>query len=119
MNRRDTFRLIPLTFAGIGSSAQAFLSFTRDNQHSHDSVNPTAMTYISKITEMLRSVRASHSENILEAAYVITRTLMLSDTCWSYWDHGHTNSVDSFPGRDDDPGIITIGYDAKRVKATT
>lgn len=117
MKRRDTFRLIPLTFAGIGSFAEPALPVKKENLLAQGKRNPSAMTYVSTVMKMLRRVRAAHSENILEAAYAITRTLMLSDTCWSYWDHGHTHSADSFPGRDGDPGIITIGYDSTKSKS--
>jgi hypothetical protein len=65
---------------------------------------------------MLQWVRANQSENILEAAYAIARTVEKGNRCWGCWDLGHTSSSDLFPGRNGEPEIVTPGYDPKQVK---
>lgn len=133
MKRRDTFRMIPLSLAGLALTGGAASAQNRKfSGHSifrsgmgkgmgqgpgHDFGNgPTGMTYIEKVTSLLRDVRQTQSENILEASYAVARTIESGRTCWSNWDHGHTNSADAFPDRNGDPGFITIGYDPKKAK---
>jgi hypothetical protein len=63
---------------------------------------------------MLSYVRAHQSENILEAAHAIARTVERGNTCWSIWDQGHTFTSDMFPGRNGLPELVTPGYDPKK-----
>ncbi len=65
---------------------------------------------------MLQWVRETQSENILEAAYGIARTVEKGGKVWGCWDLGHTSSSDIFPGRNGEPEIVTAGYDPKIVK---
>ncbi len=111
MKRRNFFHLIPLTFTGLEGLAQYAIAEPDNMLCTKKNNNPTAMTYIQEIMDMLKQVRQTQSENILEAAYAVARTIENGNTCWSYWDHGHTHSADGFADREGDPGIITIGYD--------
>ena len=117
MKRRETFRLIPLTLAGIGSivkKTSAFEDYRRIIPK--DSNMPFAMKYAENIIEMLQWVRSNQSEKILESAYAIARATLKGKTCWSIWDQGHSNRADIFPGRNGEPEIFTAGYDPKKAK---
>jgi hypothetical protein len=117
MKRRDMFRLIPLAVPGIAAfSKSAGSQNTRQLPFGGGPREPFAMVYTRRIREMLQWVRANQSENILEAAYAIARTVEKGNRCWGCWDLGHTSSSDLFPGRNGEPEIVTPGYDPKQVK---
>ena len=101
---------------GIGLSANQAFGGKRHKPHPPFDGKPSGMSYINKIKDMLMWTRHTQSENILEASYAVARTIEKGETCWSYWDHGHTHNADAFPDRDGNPDLITIGYDAQKSK---
>ncbi|MHB9030144.1 MAG: hypothetical protein ACYC9O_15365 [Candidatus Latescibacterota bacterium] len=118
MKRRDMFRLVPFAVPALGAAAQS-LSAQQPHQCpkcSGGGNEPLAMMYTRRVKEMLQWVRQNQSENILEAAYAIARTVEKGGKVWGCWDLGHTQSSDIFPGRNGEPEIVTAGYDAKQVK---
>ena len=117
MKRRDTFRLIPLSFAGIGSLAgkTAALETCACKKHM-DGAEPPSLAYSKKVIKMLKWVREHQSENILEGAYAIARTIKKRRHIWGCWDLGHTYEADIFPGRNGQPDILTAGYETDDVK---
>ncbi len=116
MRRRDLFRMIPLAvpaLAGAGTlSAQTMTQCPKTGAPAE----PLALMYTRRVREILQMVRASQSENILESAYAIARTVQKGSRVWCCWDLGHTNNSDIFPDRNGEPEIVTAGYDAKQVK---
>ncbi len=124
MNRRDSFTLIPLSLAGLaGLPARAFAqedAGCRGSGQAPGEVRkqepPLAIAYTLKVREMLRWIRHTQSENLLEAAYAIARTVKRGGTCWCSWDMGHNTLYDMFPDRNGNPGIFTMGYNADRAK---
>ena len=117
MNRRDFFRLVPLTIPGLlvgdrALGAQMSFTFGADRF----SGEPLALVYPRRIREMLTRVRETQSENILEAAYAIAHAVEKGNRVWCYWDQGHTHTADIFPGRNGEPEILTPGYDPKQAK---
>ena len=120
MRRRDTFRLIPLGMAAIGSIANRSYAFENQSvglrKCPHEEVGaPSRVTeYADSVSNMLRWIRETQSENILEAAYAVARTIEKGGTCWSFWDQGHTHYGDIFPDRNGDPGLVQVGYDPKK-----
>jgi len=117
MRRRDAFRLIPCTLAGLGLYSQKAGAFDNSLIPSPgDPSIPLALQYINNVRDMLLWVRQNMSEKILESAYAIARTVMKGRTCWCYWDQGHTYHSDIFPGRNGEPEILTAGYDPEKAK---
>ena len=117
MNRRETFRLIPLTVLSMRNFIKD--ATAQENNlpfNSKDKNLPLAVQYPKKVKEMLTRVRMNQSEKILESAYAIARTVLKGNTCWGYWDLGHTHTADLFPGRNGEPKIVTPGYDSKKAK---
>ncbi len=117
MNRRNLFRLIPLSvpalFEGVRSASG---QPAPGSPRAANPDEPLGMMYVRRVREMLQWVRSHQSENILEAAYAIARTVGKGGKVWCYWDLGHTNRSDIFAGRPGEPEIVTAGYDPKEVK---
>ena len=111
MKRRETLRLIPLSFAGIAGMTQSVYAQERYNNrsgiHPHE---PLAIRYTKQVRDMLIRIRETQSENLLEASYVLAETIMNNGTCWCAWDMGHNTRFDMFPERSGVPEIITMGY---------
>lgn len=117
MKRRDMFRLVPFAVPALaGISRSAFAQQRCACPKAGLPGEPLAMMYTRRVREMLEWVRATQSENILEAAYGIARTVEKGGKVWCCWDLGHTNNSDIFPGRNGEPEIVTAGYDPKVVK---
>ncbi|MCE5251239.1 hypothetical protein LLG96_13565 [bacterium] len=117
MKRRETFKLIPLAFAGMGGTSFKTSAFDKPPLPPRfEGPGPLSLTYTRKVMDLLRRVRATQSDNILEAAYAIARTVEKGHRVWSCWDLGHTNAADLFPGRNGQPEILTAGYDKDKVK---
>jgi len=134
MKRRETFRLIPLSLAGLaGLTGSAASRGMMDTPHhpmgpgmkhpmkpgmepSMPQPEPLSIRYLNKVREMLTWIRRTQSENLLEASYAIARTVMKGGTCWYSWDMGHSTTYDLVPGRPGVPEIFTIGYDPKKAK---
>ncbi len=120
MKRRDTFSLIPLSLAGIaGVPARALASEICGNiscQTKPQPQLPLAIKYTLKVRDMLKWIRHTQSENLLEASYAIARTVKNGGTCWCSWDMGHNTKFDMFPDRNGNPGIFTMGYDTSKSK---
>ena len=114
MKRRDAIRIIPLSVAGI--SGMTHYTAAESNRLSSSSNDSLSMQYISKVIEMLTWIRENQSENLLEAAYAIARTVENGGQCWeSGWDAGHTQA-DLWPGRNGMPEIFKTGYDKDAAK---
>ena len=106
MKRRDAFRLIPLSLAGLAAAvnrapAQESAApgqcpqCTRNGQQ----LEPLSIRYLKKVRGMLDEIRSTQAEKLLEASYAIARTVMRGDTCWCSWDMGHSIVFDILPGR--------------------
>ena len=84
MKRRDTFRLIPLSLAGAAAAAaQEFDPVTGGcvPPPAPPGPEPLSMRYTRKVRELLGRIRATQSENLLEASYAIARAVMEGRTC--------------------------------------
>jgi uncharacterized phosphosugar-binding protein len=113
MKRRDVFRLIPLGLAGVsGINAQAqnlIPPGTADDC-------PLSLTYTKNVIKLLKGVRETQSEKIVEAGHAIARTIMNKGNIWCMWDLGHTSKSDIFDGRNGKPEFLVHGYDEKKVR---
>ncbi|MFC1692098.1 hypothetical protein ACFL1R_01170 [Candidatus Latescibacterota bacterium] len=117
MNRRDTFRIIPLTLAGIASFANEAVSLEKViRPPSREGNVPLSLQYPKIVTELLKWIRSTQSEKILEASYAIARAVQKKRTCWCHWNMGHTYRSDIFPERNGQPDILTAGYDPEKSK---
>ncbi len=111
MNRREAIRIMPLSIAGITGIAQTVFAGEKGlkavKRHHPDSLSAQ---YLKKVRERLLWIRENQSENLMEAAYGIARTVQNGGRCWqSGWDAGHTES-DSWAGRNGEPEIFTSGF---------
>ena len=83
MKRRDMFRLVPFAVPALaGISRSAFAQQKRAYPKAGLPGEPLAMMYTRRVREMLEWVRATQSENILEAAYGIARTVEKGGRVW-------------------------------------
>ncbi len=129
MKRRDTFRLIPLSLAGLAGIAGT--AFTQEKHRmcpkacpckmsGHSQIGPhpepLSVRYLKKVRGMLTRIRETESENLLEASYAIARTVMNKGTCWYSWDMGHSITFDLVPGRNGVPEIFTVGFNPEKAK---
>jgi len=114
MKRRDMLRLIPVSLAGFsGVSTGARASEKQIKSRNTKFSEPLAIQYLKKIRERLTWIRQTQSEDLLEGAYAIARTIENGGTCWQVWDAGHTNA-DIYPERNGLPEIFTNGYNAEK-----
>ena len=117
MKRRDVFKLVPLTLAGIGglaTRAGAMEKFTKKVGGWEDL--PLPLMYPQLIQDMIGWVRKNQAENILEAGYAISRAVRKGNTCWINWDQGHSTQGEMFAGRHGMPEFLTHGYNPKTSK---
>ena len=116
MRRRDLFRLIPFTLPALNAVSTPADAQEINPKREYQPGEPFGMVYNRRIREMLKWVRETQSDKMLEAAYAVARTVEKGKKCWCNWDLGHTNSSDIFPNRIGQPDILTPGYDPKQVK---
>ncbi len=119
MKRRDTLRLIPLGLAGMSGmlgQASAFAQSCHQCSGAAAADGSLSLSYVKRVTEMLKWVRANQMENIMEGAYAIARAVEEGRQVWSCWDLGHTNSSDLFPDRNGKPAFLVPGFDSKKAK---
>lgn len=115
MKRRDTFRFIPLTLAGIAGTGPAFAApkFRKSGIYPNA---PLADRYLDKVRGIISHIKMTQTENMLEAGYLIARAVHNGHTCWYSWDCGHSVNADIFPGRVAVPDLVTVGYDPKKAR---
>ena len=120
MNRRDSIRLIPLTLAGISGIARRVSAqepgCLKCTVGPTPSGEPLAIQYTKRTRAKLMTLRETQSENLLEAAYAIARTVRNKGVCWSSWDMGHSISADMIPDRNGEPEIFRIDIDLAKAK---
>lgn len=126
MKRRDAFRMIPISLAGAagftGNLSSDDLGYDYPlldayrKSHGLPNPEPLAIRYTKKVRDMLSWIRETQSENILEAAYAIARTVKNNGTCWYSWDMGHSITFDLVQERNGLPKIFTEGYNPEKSK---
>lgn len=117
MKRRDAFRLIPLTFAGIGSLARYAAAIENCSYSTQSGEHiPPALMYQKNVLGMLDWVRKNQSEKILESSYAIARTIRNGGNFWLNWDQGHSTNAELFPGRNGVPKFINHGYNIQKAR---
>jgi len=116
MKRRDAVRLIPLSLAGLtGFAAPSFPVELLPRSGKTKKDIPLAIQYTTKVRKRLKWIRETQTEELMEGAYAIARTVENGGTCWQVWDAGHTNT-DLYPDRNGEPEIFTDGYDPEKAK---
>jgi len=118
MKRRDALKLVPLSIAGLAAKAdRAFArEVTLGYPESPRKGESLSGLYQRKIRDLLFWIRENQSENLLEAAYAMARTIEKGGTCWANWDLGHSTRYDVGPDRNGEPEILTQGFNAKKAK---
>ena len=101
MKRRQALQLLPLSAAGLTSRIRkAHSEMVQPEQQT--SPEPLALQYTKKVRERLAWIRETQTEDLMEGAYAIARTIENKGQCWQVWDAGHTNT-DLYPGRNGEP----------------
>ncbi|MHB9029072.1 MAG: hypothetical protein ACYC9O_09900 [Candidatus Latescibacterota bacterium] len=115
MKRRDAIRMVPLSLAGMaGMARQGFGEEVNWEKRWPGNGEPLAVEYSRKIRERLSWIRANQSENLMEGAYAIARTVESGGQCYqTSWDAGHTEA-DSWPGRNGEPEIFSTRFNLEK-----
>ncbi len=116
MKRRNMLRLIPASIACLAGAP----SISRASEEKRDTLSekdsePLALQYTRKVREHLTRIRQTQTEDMMEGAYAIARTIEKGGACWQAWDAGHTNA-DMYPERNGLPEIFSGGYNPEKVK---
>jgi uncharacterized phosphosugar-binding protein len=117
MKRRDAIRVFPLSLAGIaGMTQQIFGKEIFSKKQRSGLHEPLAIQYSKKVRERLTWIHENQTENLMEAAYAIARTVENGGQCYQVsWDAGHTEA-DSWPERNGEPEIFSTNFDIKKAK---
>ena len=106
MKRRDVVQLVPLSIAGMAARAFGNGMYLKKSYDAHN--EPLSVQYSKKVRERLNWIKINQTENLMEAAYAIARTIENRGKCFqSGWDAGHTEA-DSWPGRNGEPEIFNL-----------
>ncbi len=119
MKRRNMLRLIPASIACLAGAP----SISRASEEKRDTLSekdsePLALQYTRKVREHLTRIRQTQTEDMMEGAYAIARTIEKGGACWQAWDAGHTNA-DMYPERNGLPEIFSGGYNPEKVRTAT
>jgi len=117
MKRREAMQLFPISIAGIaGMARRVYGKDVRSGKHGSRSDEPLALRYSKKVRERLSWIHENQTENLMEAAHAIARTVENGGQCYQVsWDAGHTEA-DSWPGRNGEPEIFSTDFDLKKAK---
>jgi uncharacterized phosphosugar-binding protein len=115
MKRREAIRMVPLSLAGMaGMTRRGFGDEINWGRRWPGNEEPLAVEYSRKVRERLSWIRANQSENLMEAAYAIARTVENGGQCYqTSWDAGHTEA-DSWPGRNGEPEIFSTRFSVEK-----
>ncbi len=119
MNRRQVIRTLSLGAAAFSARNLSLNAMERMPLPPSPPIppeQPLAIGYLHKVRDMLTWIRETQSENLLEGAYALARTVKNGGTVWNCWDVGHALGADMFEGRNGEPAIFTTGYDPARSK---
>jgi len=114
MKRRDASKLIPLFIAGMATKADRAFANTIGYPESPQPGEALSALYQRKVRNMLVWIRENQSENLLEAAYAMARTIEKGGICWANWGLGHSSRYDVGPDRNGEPEILTHGFNAQK-----
>ena len=109
MNRRDTFKSIPLVAASMFAG-------TKKAESKEKEPRPLCLQYLGRVRKILGKIRSTEIDNLLEASYNIARTYTNGGTCYNRWDMGHSTVFDTFPDRPGDPKIFEDRYREEELK---
>ena len=117
MKRRDAILLFPISLAGVAGMARQVVGGEMDaEKEREDNDEPLSLQYSKKVRERLSWIHENSTENLMEAAYAIARTVENGGQCYQVsWDAGHTEA-DSWPGRNGEPEIFSQSFDIKKAK---
>ena len=112
MKRRKFASILPLVSAALLESPPKAHSSASERE-----ARPLCSEYLERVRDMLVTIKNNESDNLLEAAHHIAKTIKNGGTCFHAWDSGHSTFSDLFPNRHGDPGIFTKGYNPERAKS--
>ncbi len=114
MKRRNALKALPLAVAGLAGFATRGQAMKTEAVVAKDGI-PLALQYLDLVKERLTYIRETQTEDLMEGAYAIARTVEKGGRCWQEWDSGHTNT-DLYPERNGEPELFTRGYHKDQVK---
>lgn len=107
MKRREAVKLVPLAAAGMGL-LPGFVSA--------NGKQPLGIEYLRKVRKLLKKIKSTESEELLEASHCIARTVKQGKTGYFNWDIGHSNRYDIWPDRPGNTDIMQYGTPDKVAK---
>jgi len=107
MKRRYMVKLLPLSLAGLAvipSSGSAF------------GEKPLGIRYLHRVNGLLKKIKATQSEEMLEASHRMADTIKKGSNVYVVWDSGHSNDYDLWPDRPGRPDFFSqrIPTDTKK-----
>ncbi|MFC1607981.1 hypothetical protein ACFL47_08425 [Candidatus Latescibacterota bacterium] len=117
MKRRDAIRLVPMSIAGMASiTGTVFGKEMCCTKGCSGHTGSLARQYSAKVRERLTWIKETQSQNLMEAAYAIARTVENGGQCYQYaWDAGHSEA-DSWAGRNGEPEIFSTSLKMDELK---
>lgn len=110
MNRRSVLKAIPFAAAaGLAEHPAKAAIEAEDNR-------PLGLRYLERVRGMLDRIRNLESDNLLEAAYHVARSVKNGNKCYNSWDMGHNTVFDLFPERNGDPGLFANSFDPEKAQ---
>ncbi len=115
MKRRDAICMVPLSVAGMAGMARRACAQSLEGKTTRFDER-LAVRYSKKVRERLAWIRENQTENLMEAAYAIARTVENGGQCYQTgWDAGHSEA-DSWPGRNGEPEIFSTSFNAGKAR---
>lgn len=118
MKRRDALRLFPAVAVGLAATAGRLSAAPMEGgfrMPRGPKDLPLALQYTNTVRRHMQRIRETQTEDLMEGAYAIARTIENGGRCWQVWDAGHTNA-DIYPERNGLPEIFTNGYNPDLAK---
>ena len=100
MRRRSFIKTVPLSLAGLAALPE--LSFSSQ-------ACPLGLQYMKLIRERLEKIRATQSDEMLEASYHMANAIKSGKKACFLWDIGHSTNYDLWPGRPGFPDFLIKG----------
>src|SRR3989339_586571 len=100
MRRRSFIKTVPLSLAGI--AALPGISFSSE-------ACPLGLKYMKLIKERLEKIKATQSDEMLEASYRMANAVKSGKKACYVWDMGHSTEYDTWPDRPGNPDSMTKG----------
>ncbi|MBN1294179.1 MAG: hypothetical protein JXB48_20255 [Candidatus Latescibacteria bacterium] len=97
MKRRNMVKLLPLSVFGLTALPATVGAF---------GVKPLGLRYLDRVNTLLKKIKASESEEMIEASHRMAQTIRNGSKVYIVWDSGHSNDYDLWPDRPGRPDFF-------------